>query len=1052
MRPSAPQPFNGERFTSAAWGQIEIEHLHRYFLAREFCRGKDVLDVASGEGYGTAILAEVAHSVIGVEFDYVTVTHARAAYTRNNLHYLVGDARLLPVENASLDVVVSFETLEHFAEQEQFVREVRRVLRPDGVFIVSTPDRDTYSPAGRPANIYHVRELTREEFLEQLRGQFSNTTLLLQRPLIGSAVLPEGVVAPKGDLLTFDRRDETHVERNAGLARALYFLAIASNRALPITLSASLYLHSNEIDLPFVQKNQAVWESEQARKEADQLRREAQTLRQSLTALQQIQAVHQTVTRERDDARQELQRWQSLASEREVEYQKQICLKDSAGKNLENSNLRLKSENAELLNQVRHNLRHAENLANQISQLRTRSQVEMRREKARAESALCEANFIRQSTSWQVTSPFRSLERRFPATIGVVRRGAKLAWWTARFELPQKLRLRAREKSIAQLIAASELFDGTWYAAEYPEVNASARDPLFHYLQIGIKSGLRPNPLFDPKWYEGAYPDVNTSGLDPFTHYILHGRQELRRSNPLFDPAWYLATYPEIAQSGLDPLLHYVQIGAKTGLRPNPLFDPSSYRARYPDVAESGMEALAHYLLHGSMEGRCAHPLVDSAWYSANYPDVASSGLDSLAHYLVYGEQERRRPSPLFDPVWYLNTYSDVANAGMGPLTHYVLYGSAEGRWPNKLFDPSWYRTNYPDVASAGMEPLSHYVLYGSEEGRCPGPLFDPQWYRKRYPDVKNGDLEAFAHYLLFGQSEGREPIRNWREYRRRRRFESLGLLAPLSSARIAVGTVTYNNGVQELQRCLRSILVGLKTAGIPNENWSAAVLDNGSSSEIGRFEEEGIRIAKSAGNVGFGAGHNCLMRQAFAEGYDYYLAINPDGALEPNAIEALLRMAQANSRPALIEALQFPEEHPKMYDVVEFHTPWASGACLLIPREIFEATGGFDERFFMYCEDVDLSWQARASGFDVKICPRALFFHPVTDRPFNLKTHERFLTSGLLLAHKWGSAQFEKKLLETFLNFGIEPPRTEKLAIYEGQRNVADFDHMFSFAPVRWG
>src|SRR5689334_1946598 len=131
-RPSNSLAFSGERMTSAAAGQIEIEHFHRYFLARQLCRGKDVIDVASGEGYGAALLSQVARSVVGVELSLEAVAHASAAYGRRNVAFLAADARAMPLADASIDVVVSFETIEHFWEQETFLTEVKRVLRPGG--------------------------------------------------------------------------------------------------------------------------------------------------------------------------------------------------------------------------------------------------------------------------------------------------------------------------------------------------------------------------------------------------------------------------------------------------------------------------------------------------------------------------------------------------------------------------------------------------------------------------------------------------------------------------------------------------------------------------------------------------------------------------------------------------------------------------------------------------------------------------------------------------------------------------------------------------------
>ena len=101
-------------------GPIEFEHYHRYLLARALCRDKSVLDVSSGEGYGSAFIAQVARSVIGVDISAEAVEHATAAYPLPNLNYICGDARDLPIGDDAVDVVVSFETIEHFDKQENF--------------------------------------------------------------------------------------------------------------------------------------------------------------------------------------------------------------------------------------------------------------------------------------------------------------------------------------------------------------------------------------------------------------------------------------------------------------------------------------------------------------------------------------------------------------------------------------------------------------------------------------------------------------------------------------------------------------------------------------------------------------------------------------------------------------------------------------------------------------------------------------------------------------------------------------------------------------------
>ena len=162
-------PADGERFLPDQKGQIELEHLHRYAMARELVRGKVVLDIACGEGYGSALLSMVAGSVVGVDISENVIQHAQETYSNANLRFFTGSCSNIPVEDGTIDVVVSFETIEHHSEHEEMMAEIKRVLRPKGVLIISSPDRYEYSVVPGYTNPYHVKELTREEF-ESLRA------------------------------------------------------------------------------------------------------------------------------------------------------------------------------------------------------------------------------------------------------------------------------------------------------------------------------------------------------------------------------------------------------------------------------------------------------------------------------------------------------------------------------------------------------------------------------------------------------------------------------------------------------------------------------------------------------------------------------------------------------------------------------------------------------------------------------------------------------------------------------------------------------------------
>ncbi|MGH3777936.1 MAG: glycosyltransferase [Pseudonocardiaceae bacterium] len=212
--------------------QVVYEHYHRYALAAPFAVDARVLDLGCGEGFGPALLAAGAREVVGVDIDALTVEHAAAHYSRDNLHFAVGsmiDPELLGGAEP-FDVITCFEALEHVVEQDTLVALVRRLLAPGGLFLTSTPDVTVYSHGHGNDNPFHVRELTEPEFRALLGGAFGHVAILRQNVAVGSLITGDAQGPPVANAL---RRAPDGGWRVTAEMPHTYLLGVASDAALP---------------------------------------------------------------------------------------------------------------------------------------------------------------------------------------------------------------------------------------------------------------------------------------------------------------------------------------------------------------------------------------------------------------------------------------------------------------------------------------------------------------------------------------------------------------------------------------------------------------------------------------------------------------------------------------------------------------------------------------------------------------------------------------------------------------------------------------------------
>lgn len=239
--------FSGERFMPEMNdAELEIEHLARYYAVQNLVKELDILDAACGEGYGSNILASVAKSVVGIDIDSETVQNANSKYasSRENLQYLQGSiADLSFIESGSKDAIVSFETIEHVDKdlQQAFLKEIKRILKPTGFLVMSTPDKKEYSDRYSFNNEFHVAEFYVDEFIDYLKQEFVNVELYNQYLEVASFI----------DRPNVDREDVLFVkDSNKYQPVGKYVIAVASNQSMPQQSMSAVFMHHKETYLP----------------------------------------------------------------------------------------------------------------------------------------------------------------------------------------------------------------------------------------------------------------------------------------------------------------------------------------------------------------------------------------------------------------------------------------------------------------------------------------------------------------------------------------------------------------------------------------------------------------------------------------------------------------------------------------------------------------------------------------------------------------------------------------------------------------------------------
>lgn len=775
-----------ERFdTAEQTGRIAYEHMHRYALCREYVAGKRVLDLACGTGYGTALLAGMAARADGIDISAAAVKEARRRHKSSGARYHVGNCFDLPFEAASFDVVVANEMIEHVDDHDGLIAEVRRVLVPGGLFLVSTPNKSVYNRYKAP-NAFHVSEMELSEFRALLGRHFGHVALTGTR----MALISAGYALDAGDdgsnnlaaarIFRGGIDDDGRVGLDMGelaLADPEYLLAACSDAPLERPAAPSSLFYIPDQDLWLDHERIMAWASglheedealrrelREARAQSETDRAEARRLAAELATLagqtedlrtatrlinQAVDAERQTVARQAAQARALTARLVGQMARREVAEDDGAIV------------AALFDLNGELLLE-----RHARSVAErEINSARSAAEREIAAANVTAHEARAAADQAKADAAAMAEQAAEHMARLtdMEGRIAQLASERMTAFEELRQTAQERDKLRANEASATARLAELEAMMAARDAAladtraqlsaltaahEQTAADRAAAADAAARLQADIAALQAEREALDARLAsEVSRREERAATLEA---ELVRLRTEAAATAARHADEMAAATRERAAL-----LARLDGAAGGNGSPATASASPGATRGRTPQRAPAVLDARARRqrqlaALHRSVQ---AELTASAERVRGRLPPPGPA----LPPPTLMQKLRGRRPAPetsLFDAGWV----ACVSGRKMG-LAAYLADPAMHAVDPHPLFAAAWYLERHPDVAAERMSALGHYLRHGWREGRDPHPLFCNDWYLARNPDVlAAGDITPIDHYLRHGWTEGRWP------------------------------------------------------------------------------------------------------------------------------------------------------------------------------------------------------------------------------------------------------------------------------------------------------